>query len=131
MSYRSREAAARAQDRRDREDAATRLLSVVPNITSLRLDYRELRDGATLVQYTRLVVVARAPALFEIACSDSDCEDGMHDLTRTILNALRDNRTDFIAEDNCRGHRRDRPCGRLLVVRLLATYDSSLLASSP
>jgi hypothetical protein len=125
------EAANRAQDRRDREDTAARLLTVVPTLTSLALELNEFRgDGSSpLVSYRKLVVVARAPALFDIQCSDADCSDGGHDLTRAIMSALRKQVTDFSGRDVCSGHRRTESCGRRLEYRAVATYDATVTLS--
>lgn len=127
------ERASEAQDRRDREDTATRLITVVPGIRSLALEIREFRgagDGTVpLVSYRKLVVVDRAPALFEIRCSDTDCSDGGHDLTRAIMAALKEQTTDFKGRDICFGLRRNESCGRRLEYHVTATYDDAAATS--
>lgn len=118
------EAAARAQDRRDREDTAARLRAIVPEITSLELELAEFRSEGSVAQvsYRKVVVVARAPALFEIRCSDSDCIDGGHNLTSAIMTALRERSARFSGYGVCRGDRRNESCSRRLEYRGLATY---------
>jgi len=125
------EAASRAQDRRDREDTAARLHTIVPEITSLVLELSEFRGegSAPLMSYRKLVVVARAPALFELRCSDTDCSDGGHNLTRAIMSALRERATDFSGRDVCFGHRRNESCGRRLEYHAVATYEDAAAAS--
>lgn len=125
---------ARAQDRRDREDRTPRLQAIVPQITSLELELAEFRgdgDGESpLVSYRKLVVVARAPALFEIRCSDADCSDGGHNITRAIMTALGNQATDFSGRDVCFGHRRTESCGRRLEYRAIATYRDAAAATA-
>lgn len=121
------EAAERASERRKREDDAPRLKVMVSDLATLKLEIGEYRkDGDTpQVSYTKHVVVERAPALFQIGCSDSDCADGGHDLTRSIMAALRVASTDFNGEDSCYGRRQGETCGKLLRYRVRATYAST------
>jgi hypothetical protein len=53
--------------------------------------------------HIRRIVVANAPALFEIPCQDPSCEGGGHDLTSVVMRALRMNETRFVGEDVCNG----------------------------
>ncbi|MEQ9320095.1 MAG: hypothetical protein RIF41_13105 [Polyangiaceae bacterium] len=88
----------------------------------LELSETASKGGGTIVRYAKLIVVDRAPALFEIRCGDKSCDGGGHDLTRPIMVALREGLTDFSGEDACSGYQRDRPCERCLRYRVLATY---------
>lgn len=112
-------------EQRRREDAAPRLRDEVPSLQTLRLHFEERRDAGRLVAmaYSKPVVVGSAPAQFEIRCMEPRC-DGRHDLTRTLLNALRSRLTSFTAESPCQGYVGDVPCDRLLVHSYVATYSS-------
>jgi hypothetical protein len=117
-------AAMRAAERREREDAAPRLSTEVPALASLRLGVEE-RSGKVAVsqpKYTRFVVVATAPALFLVPCGDSHCVDGGHDVTRTVMSALRAGRTHFDGEDECRGSVGSAFCNRVLHFEASAEY---------
>ena len=126
MNRQSRiEAAGRATERRRRENAAPRLQELVSRIASLRLDIEEYRREATepQVRYTRHIVIERAPALFNLGCTDADCTDGGHDVTSMIMGALRNSSTDFTGEDRCYGNRYGQTCGSRLTYRAHATYS--------
>ena len=86
MRRRDNAAAQRSQERRSREDSAPRLAREVPNVISLDLVIAERASdiGAETV-YTRKVVIAAAPALFEVPCGDPSCEGGGHDLTQAVF----------------------------------------------
>jgi hypothetical protein len=126
MNRRGGEAARRYQERRRREDEAPRLVEQVPELDSLKLDFSERRAGMTApeVSHIRRVVVANAPALFEVPCTDGGCEDGGHDLTHAILRELRSKSTAFEGEDACHGHVGGASCGRTLHYVAAATYRS-------
>jgi hypothetical protein len=123
---RQSEAAERTLERRRRENAAPRLQAAVTRIASLRLDIEEYRSDADKpqVKYTRHIVVERAPALFVLGCSDSDCADGGHDVTSAIMHALRAGSTDFTGEDRCYGRRYGKSCGARLTFHATATYGA-------
>jgi hypothetical protein len=120
----------RRADRDRREDVAGKLLEKVPNLTSLSLAIREGRSdtGVGENQYIRRVVVDNAPALFEIRCSNTSCEDGTYDLTREILAALASGSTTFEGERPCPGRCRTTDCPRVLRYVGTATYKESLAA---
>jgi hypothetical protein len=120
------EAEERAAERRRRENRACRLRSLVSRIVSLRLEIEEYRRGGTtpLVSYTRHIVVERAPALFDIGCTDVECSQGGHDLTNMIMDELRASSTDFGGEDKCYGRRYGEPCGTRLKYHAHATYGA-------
>lgn len=116
-------ASRRAAARRQREDEAPRLAITVPAITSLNLEIGERASpmGAEVV-YIRRVVVGAAPAHFEIPCGDPTCEDGGHDLTNSILRALRAHEETFSGEDACHGSVRTAQCQRMLRYTGAAIY---------
>lgn len=122
--------AARTQERREREDSATRLRTAVPSIASLRLELTEVlgKDGGVLSQYAKLVVVDRAPGLFVFRCGNDDCDGTTHDLTRVIMAALSNREERFSGESVCNGFIHNAPCRRRLQYRVLATYEG---VSSP
>jgi hypothetical protein len=117
-------AALRAADRRERENAAPRLHSEVPNLTSLRLEVEEKSPTSSALQpkYTRFIMVASAPALFLLPCGDSNCVDGGHDVTGQVMTALRAGKTHFGGEDECRGSIGTSYCARVLHFQAAAEY---------
>ena len=73
----------------------------------------------------RRVVIAAAPALFEIPCGDGDCEGGGHEVTDPILRSLRAGRTEFEVEDVCHGSLKGSlPCNRVLRIAAVAKYGA-------
>ena len=113
---RQSEAARRYGERKKREDEAPRLKDEVPNLTSLKFDVEERREGSTTpeVSHIRRVVVENAPALFVFLCGDPHCEGGGHDVTYPILRALEDGQTRFDGEDACSGTVGTASCRRIL-----------------
>ena len=83
------EAAARAAERRRREDEAPRLTNLVPKLESLKLEIEEHHAGVRLAEsvHVKRVSIPHAPALFDLPCLDSFCKDGGHDMTDAILRA--------------------------------------------
>lgn len=126
MNRRSKDAANRFAERRQREDSAPRLTAEVPKLESLRLDLSERRPGVVSaeVSHTRRVVVEHAPALFEMPCADPSCKDGGHDVTHQIMRALQRGETKFEGEDTCLGHVGNAACERILRYIATATYKS-------
>lgn len=118
------EAAKRAQQRRAREDSAPRLQQKVPRLAALKLFIKEWPFGeeAHEVSYTKLVVVDRAPALFVIPCADRACKEGGHDLTRRIIRALRDGKTEFTGKHECAGDIAGSECPLVLTFEAEASY---------
>jgi hypothetical protein len=117
-------AALRAAERRERENAAPRLSSEVPDLTTLRFEVEEKSGTSSAVQpkYTRFIVVASAPALFLLPCGDSNCTDGGHDITSFVMTALRAHKTHFSGEDECRGSIGTSFCARVLHFTASADY---------
>jgi hypothetical protein len=89
----------------------------------LQLDIEE-RTGVGGNMHTRHVVVDRAPSLFLVACGDPRCIDGEHDLTATVMRALRSRETVFHGEDECRGSLGPSACSRVLRFEATAHYSS-------
>ena len=127
MYRRNNEAADRMRERRRAEDAAPRLAEQVPSLRTLRLSLSFRRGEARIgdASYVRVVVVPTAPALFAIACSDSSCRDGGHQITNAMLKALRSGLTEFTGEEPCRGSigATGSPCGCTLTYEAQATYE--------
>jgi hypothetical protein len=124
MNRRFNEGAQRFAERRRREDEAPRLTTVIPGLESLKLEIRESRSGAQIidVSHVRRIVVERAPALFEFTCQDSSCKDGGHDLTSEVMRALTQRLDRFEGEDSCHGQVGTAECQRVMNFVGLATY---------
>jgi hypothetical protein len=103
--------AQKAAERRERENAAKRLAEVVPDLRQMTMRIHEGPEGVedSDVAHTRIIVVARAPALFEVGCSDRKCNGG-HDLTQRVLKALKQHKEHFEGTDRCTGHVTDAEC---------------------
>lgn len=110
------EAAMRAAERRDREDAAERLLVQVPDLLTLDLAIEERRGDAAVVEsrHVRRINVERAPAMFDLPCADRACADGGHDITREVMTALRAGSRRFEGEHTCNGNVGNGTCGRVM-----------------
>jgi len=116
-------AALRFADRRQREDDAPKLSSQVPGLTMLQLEIEE-RTGIGGTKHTRRFLVDRAPALFLVQCGDPRCLDGEHDLTLTVMRALRAHETSFHGSDECRGSVGTSSCSRVIHFDGTAAYSS-------
>lgn len=121
-SRRNSPQALRFAERRRREDDAPRLHEQVPNLVSLQLDIEDRSGVAEGSAHTRRVVVDRAPALFLLPCGDPRCVDGEHDLTTTVMRALRSQETSFRGDDECRGSLGLGVCSRVLRFEAVAVY---------
>lgn len=119
--------AAVVADLRKREDAAPRLCSEVPRLRTLRLQLQDqpATEHMGLRGYVKPVVVATAPAHFEVRCMEPRC-DGYHDLTDDLMAGLRRARTRFSGESPCHGLVGDVGCGRVLHFVVEATYDDAV-----
>jgi hypothetical protein len=125
MNYRKNSPQAqRFAERRRREDDAPRLREQVPNLVSLKLEIED-RSGVGGTTHTRRVVVDQAPALFLVPCGDPRCTDGEHDLTTSVMRALRSHETTFKGQDECRGSVGPSACSRVLVFDAVAEYSAS------
>lgn len=119
----SNPASLRSAERRKREDEARRLADEVPTLKSLRIEVVEhVPTGTT--KHVKLVVVARAPALFLIPCGDSDCRDE-HDLTHDVMRALRARQEELRGTSQCQGTIRNGNCNRHISYRVLAVYTAA------
>jgi hypothetical protein len=125
MRYnRNSEAARRFAERRTREDNAPRLHHEVPELLSLDLSLSESKESTSAnVEHVRRVVVASAPAYFEVPCTDPSCNDGGHDLTQAVMHGLRQKSVSFEGEDACFGSTGAAACGRVLHFRATASYS--------
>src|SRR5512142_220966 len=120
---RNTEAAARYEDRRQRERSAQRLHDRVPTLASLRLDIAEGRGAISGgPKYARIITVESSPALFALGCADPSCRDGGHDLTSYVLRGLLEGKTHFEMDQRCEGSVGSADCGRNVHVEVTATY---------
>lgn len=110
-------------DHRRREDAAPRLRDAITRLESLRLRFDDVRDEGRLVatSYVRPIVVASAPAHFEVRCMEPRC-NGRHDLTHAVMHALRQSQSYFEGRSDCDGMVGDVPCDRTLAYVCEASY---------
>ena len=110
------EASLLATERRQREDDAPRLRNEVWHLDELSIEISEFRFGGTMLaaRYTRRIVIDRAPALFEIPCSEERCTGGGFDLTHDVMRALKSRYARFDGEDVCAGQVGSGPCGHVL-----------------
>ena len=122
-SRRNAEAQQRAAERRQREDTAPRLATEVPKLVTLALAISDGEPGAIGgSDHTRHVVVARAPALFEMRCGNRDCKEGGHDITYELVRALRSGETKIEGQDPCHGNVGSARCGYVMRYVAKATY---------
>lgn len=117
------EATKLAQERREREDQAPRLRDLCPDLSSLRLEIAEVREGEEDgADHVRRIVVDHAPALFELPCIDRACQSGGHDLTDEVLRALKSKQEQFEGSHTCGGSLGENGCGRVLIYTAIASY---------
>jgi hypothetical protein len=122
-SRRDSPTAIRFAERRRREDDAPKLRAQVPNLVSLQLDIDDRSGVGEGSAHTRRVVIDRAPALFVWPCGDPQCANGEHDLTTTVMSALRAHETSFHGEDACMGSVGPNACSRVLQFEAFAAYQ--------
>jgi hypothetical protein len=117
-------AAQRFADRRQRENEAPRLVSKVPDLTSLSLSVEERTEASSVSQpkHLRRIVVPHAPALFLLPCGDPNCKDGGHDVTASVMHFLLRGDENFQGEDACTGSLGPSPCVRVLYYQAVAEY---------
>jgi hypothetical protein len=123
------EAAERFAERRRREDEAPRLRDVVPELLSCKIIVEERRAESTGadVSHTRHLVVAHAPALLVIPCSDQSCKEGGYDVSSVLLRGLRERKTEIRGDDTCHGSVGTAHCGRILNFVAYAEYTKPAL----
>ena len=80
--------------------------------------------------HIRRIVVERAPALFLLSCQDPRCADGEHDVTTTIMRALRARQTSFGGQDECTGSVGQGYCSRVMHFDAIAEYRSGAAPES-
>ncbi len=115
--------AVEAQRRREREDSAKRLADEIPTLVSLRLQIEEKRAGvAAPAKHVKIVVVAHAPALIDLPCSDPACRDGGYELTYEVLRSLRARETSFMVTGRCDGQLGSVTCSSEIRVVANAEY---------
>jgi hypothetical protein len=121
---RSREAAERFAERRERENAAPRLRDEVSALETLELVIRHENDGRPCpgTRYVRHISVATGPAFFWVSCSDPSCVHGGHDITGAVMRALSARRTEFDGSDDCRGDIGNSSCHRVMLFSARARY---------
>jgi hypothetical protein len=121
------EASLLANERRRREDEAPRLRDEVHELTELSLEIDEYREDSMIVgaRHTRRIVVAHAPALFELPCTDERCRGGGHDLTPEVMRALRSRSLRFQGEHVCTGEVGSGECRRTLRYAAQASYSAA------
>ena len=112
-------------ERWKREDEATRLSAEAPALVRLRLELSESSNGHKVLDSNRMVhiVVPRAAALFEVPCSDARCKDGGYDLTRDVMQNVRQRRMSFVSQTHCNGYLGASPCTRVLTFVVHAEFD--------
>lgn len=99
------EAAQLAAERRRREDQAPRLAAAAPRLLTLSLSIDERRPESAIAgrAHIRRIVVAHAPALFVVPCSEAECGGAVHDITGAVLAAIARGSTAFEIESPCHG----------------------------
>jgi hypothetical protein len=116
-------AALRFAERRQREDDAPRLLAEAPDLRSLQLEIEE-QGGSAGPKYIRRIVIDTAPALFFLPCGDPRCVDGGHDVTTSVMQALRNRSQSFDGSDDCFGSVGPSACARVLHFKAVAEYQT-------
>jgi hypothetical protein len=112
-------------EHRRREDAAPRLRDEVARLESLRFSFEDVRPEGRggAMSYSKPIVIANAPAHFEIRCGEARC-NGRHILTAAVMQALRQSRALFAGESNCTGMIGDLSCDHTLKYVCEATYSA-------
>lgn len=80
-------------------------------------------DAIGNVKYAKPIVVATAPAYFDVRCAEPRC-DGRHDLTNAVLASLRGRNATASGRSACNGYVGDVSCNRALKYGCEATYRS-------
>ena len=117
----------RRTERWQREDDAPRLKDSVPSLKALKFELDELIDDRTIpgMKRVRHIMVDQAAALFEIPCSDTNCEEGGHQVTDQVLRALQAAQVEFVGSHACRGMAGDSPCKRVLTFKGIAEFGDA------
>lgn len=115
--------AERAAERRQRDDEAPRLKTMVPLLLSLRIDIED-RGAIGTVKHVRHVMVDRASTIFVIPCGDKSCNSEGHDITTQVMRALNQRREAFDGEHTCEGSVGSANCTRVISYRAQAKYNT-------
>lgn len=116
-------AAERAAERRLRDDEAPRLKTMVPLLTSLKIEIED-RGAIGTVKHMRHVMVDRASTIFVIPCGDKACNSEGHDITSYVMRALSQRREQFEGEHTCEGSVGSANCTRVIAYRASAKYNT-------
>jgi hypothetical protein len=98
------------------------LAAAFPWLRSARIEITEHVANAS-TSYIKHVVVARAPALFVVPCGDPLCQDGGHNITAVLMDALRRRLATVAGESHCEGAVGNVSCRRSIQFRLTAEGD--------
>ncbi len=121
-------AAQRLAERQRREEQAPKLSEQIPELRNLRIGIEEC-FGSGSTKHTRLFVVATARALILVPCGDPRCTDGGHDLTHSVMQALRARALSFHGSDECTGNIGSSVCLRVLRFDVVAEYAERALTT--
>ena len=126
------EALERLRQRRELEAQAPRLRSEVPQLVSLSLKVTEFENGERIEEtvHIRRIVVEHAPALFLLSCNEKQCENGGHEVSADILEALKAGKERFEGEHRCSGQVGDDACIRTVKYVATAKYNAQEAAQS-
>jgi len=119
------EAARRLAERRSLEEGVPRLRQQIPRLLTLHFEIDDRRVGGavgTAPRYIRRIVVENAVSLFIVGCGDDRCKDGGHDITYSVMSALRAGETRFEGDDECIGSQGLSRCDRAMHYVAVATY---------
>lgn len=126
MAYRRGHQPPQARTERwGRDDDAPRLSAEVPQLSELKINVEEWRGEQPVsgTRYTKRILVATAPARFEVPCGEPKCQDGGHDITMDLMRGLRNRATNIECRSECRGAVGDRSCERAVRFVAFATYS--------
>jgi hypothetical protein len=117
-------------ERRRREEESPRLLTLIPELTSVRLELQESRGGGEQIEFTHIkrIALEHAPSVFMIPCGDRRCKHGGYDLTSATMFGLRRREERIETDDTCMGDVGSARCGRILHCIAVAEYKPSPVA---
>jgi len=111
----------RSLERRKREDETPRLAALIPDLAGLQISVTE-HSAAGSSKHLKHFVVERAPSLFVIVCGDERCQEGGHDITTEVMQALRSRRATQTGDHECSGTTGSAPCTRRIDYEITAKY---------
>jgi hypothetical protein len=114
-------------ERRRREEESPRLLTLIPELISVRLELQESRSGGEQVEYTHIkrIALEHAPSVFMIPCGERRCKHGGYDLTSGTMSGLRRREERIEIDDTCMGDVGSSRCGRVLKCVAIAEYAAA------